>query len=871
MADNLTMKVVWDMLDKITKPLKAIKAQSGGTADALKKTRDELKRLNAQQKQIGEFRELRSGLTQSAQRLQEAEDRVKGLSAEMRSIQNPTRTMTRDFDRAVRAARAIKEEHQKQGQQLQILRDRLSAAGINTEKLGTHERQLRTDIAATNAQLTAQQQKLAAVTRQQERMAAARSRLDRSRQFAGSVAGAGAGMIGAGTATGLPIVKTVRDFMTFEDSMLGVAKQVNGARDANGKLTPMYHQMGEEIKNLATQIPMSTAEIANLVTAGARMGIQGDAVGDEAKRVLLGFARDTAQMATAFEMPAEEIGDQVGKIAGIFKIPIKQLSELGDSINYLDDNSLAKGVDIINVLQGDLAGAASTLGLRASNTAALASTLLSLGESPERADTAASGMLRQLQIAKMNPERFQVGARMIGMSGSDLQMGMVKDAQGTILKVLDRINALPTESKMEAVTRLFGKDWGGAIAKLAGGVEEYRRQIDLANGAAARGSMAREFQARLAALSAQWDILGNRVFDASSSIGATLAPTLRDLFESIGNIATRLAGWIKENPALAGTLVKIAAVTAVLLAGFGALALLVGSMLLPFALLRFGLTTLGIKGGIFSVVLRGIGGAIGFVGKSLLWLGRALLMNPIGLFLTVLAGLAYLVYRNWDSVSARFTARMDEVRAAIGGGVAGITALLLNWSPLGILYTVFAGVMRWLGFDMPAKFSEFGANIIGGLVNGIKGAIGAVKSVISSVADSTVGWFKEKLGIRSPSRVFAELGDFTMQGLERGLGRSADGPLGAVQGLSRRIAQVGAGIAIGTAAMPALSFDMRPPVSAPASQPVMFDSHDQIQIVIQAAPGMDLQAISQAVSAELDRRDREKRARMRSSLIDYDN
>jgi hypothetical protein len=179
--------------------------------------------------------------------------------------------------------------------------------------------------------------------------------------------------------------------------------------------------------------------------------------------------------------------------------------------------------------------------------------------------------------------------------------------------------------------------------------------------------------------------------------------------------------------------------------------------------------------------------------------------------------------------------------------------------------------LPWFGIDLPAKFSEFGGNILRGLSSGITGAIGWVKSAISNVADRTVDWFKEKLGIRSPSRIFAQLGDDTMRGLEQGLGRSADGPLGMVQGLSRRLAQIGAGIAIGTAAMPALSFDAYPPIAAPAAQPVMFDSHDQIQIVVQAAPGMDEYAIAAAVRAELERRDREKQARLRSSLSDYDN
>ncbi|MDD0928347.1 phage tail tape measure protein, partial [Xylella fastidiosa subsp. multiplex] len=93
-----------------------------------------------------------------------------------------------------------------------------------------------------------------------------------------------------------------------------------------------------------------------------------------------------------------------------------------------------------------------------------------------------------------NPKRFQIGVGMLGMTADQLQKGMVTDPQSMILDVLTRIKKLPVEQQMEAVTRLFGKDWGGAIAKLANGVDEYRRQLALANGEAAKGSMSREFK-----------------------------------------------------------------------------------------------------------------------------------------------------------------------------------------------------------------------------------------------------------------------------------------------------------------------------------------------------------------------------------------
>ena len=46
---------------------------------------------------------------------------------------------------------------------------------------------------------------------------------------------------------------------------------------------------------------------------------------------------------------------------------------------------------------------------------------------------------------------------------------------------------------------------------------------------------------------------------------------------------------------------------------------------------------------------------------------------------------------------------------------------------------------------------------------------------------------------------------------------------------------------------------------------------DTITISITAAPGMDEQAIARAVMLAIEQRDRQKAARRRSSLSDYDN
>lgn len=186
-----------------------------------------------------------------------------------------------------------------------------------------------------------------------------------------------------------------------------------------------------------------------------------------------------------------------------------------------------------------------------------------------------------------------------------------------------------------------------------------------------------------------------------------------------------------------------------------------------FSTVAKGAGTLGkaLAGGLFRGVM--------VVAKAFLWFGRALLMNPIGIAITIIAGGAYLIYRNWGAISRWFSQRWEEVKTAFNGGVLGVSKLILNWSPLGLFYKAFAGVMKWFNIDLPGQFTEFGGHLIDGLVNGIKNKWESLKSTVTEMGDSVGGWFKEKLGIHSPSRVFMGFGSNIAEGAAIGIGQSA--------------------------------------------------------------------------------------------------
>jgi len=364
----------------------------------------------------------------------------------------------------------------------------------------------------------------------------------------------------------------------------------------------------------------------------------------------------------------------------------------------------------------------------------------------------------------------------------------------------------------------------------------------------------------------------NRMGDALKQLrDAAIAPLLApmgNLFSSIINMISPVTRWMEANEKTVAVLGKLAV---------GAI-----SSMAAFAGMRFGAAAVGLA---FSKTITTIAairhGTLSFVhvlpklrlgfilaSKAALGFGRALMLNPIGIVIGLIAGAAFLIYKYWGPISGFFgklwegikTAAVaawgvirdsagavwdvykrawagtaaffgevwDTVKTAFSGGIAGIGALLLDWSPLGLVYKAISAGLGKLGIELPGSFSELGKMMMGGLVKGIKSMFGAVGDAVRKIAGSTVGWFKNVLGINSPSKVFIGLGAGVGEGAAQGIGRMtrtvgrASAALGTAAALAfapsmtASLPALGASVAVETSAPAALALPVAPGTSAPA-------------------------------------------------------
>ena len=128
-----------------------------------------------------------------------------------------------------------------------------------------------------------------------------------------------------------------------------------------------------------------------------------------------------------------------------------------------------------------------------------------------------------------------------------------------------------------------------------------------------------------------------------------------------------------------------------------------------------------------------------------------------------------------SQIVSNITSGMSQfVSAIVSGGANAVSAVVSMGSQIVSSITGFVG-------DMVSA----GADLIRGLVNGIKSMAGAAVNAAKSVVGDAIAGAKNLLGINSPSRVFRSFGEYTMQGLEIGINRMANRAVGAVTDVAR--------------------------------------------------------------------------------------
>ena len=817
MSKKLELKLLLDMVDKVTGPLKKIREASGGVSGELKATRDKLKELNKQSAQIDGFKKQQKAMQSTASTLVDAQAKVKQMQAQMKALGGEaSNKMRTDFRKANEAVRDLSLTLEKQRTGLGEHRQKLRDSGIDTGKLGDAQKQLKEKIQQTTDVMELQRKKLDAVSRQQKRLNDAGASYQKAKALQGDLAGKGAGMVATGAAIGAASAVPIIEYSKAETAATDLRVAMMGA---GGVVRKEFAEINALANQLGNKLPGTTADFQNMMTTLLKQGMT-------PKAILGGLGEASAFLAVQVKMPFNEAAEFAAKLQDATGTSEKDMMKLMDTIQRMD----GLGVTTNNMSQSfsKMSSALPILRKTGLEAVELLSPLTVMADQASIAGEVAGNAYAKMFRLSMNKTKVAKANEMLEERGIKLDF---TDGKGefagldNMFKQLEKIKGLSTEDRLPILSQIFGDD-GDTLTVLNlmtdKGIAGYR---ETAAKMKAQASLQLRVNEQLNTLTNLWDAATGTFSNALVNVGEAVAPELKELVKWLGEMAEGLGVWIKANPQLTATLFKATMAVGALAVAGGTLTLMLAGILGPLAMLKYSTSILGIKSlPLMGGALTKLGGAFKWVLGGLRALSLGLLTTPIGwliLGITALIGAGYLLVTHWDTVKAWMSDFWQTIKSLAGEGIEAVKSYfnglpepvkavlsgiwdtmktVFSWSPIGLIVNNFDDIVSFFT-GLPAKFSSLGEMTMDGLVKGITGKLTEVKETITNAASSAIGWFKDVLGIASPSKVFATMGDQTMDGLTVGLNRSQQGPLNEVNKLSKQIA--GTAFVLGISALPA--------------------------------------------------------------------
>lgn len=558
------------------------------------------------------------------------------------------------------------------------------------------------------------------------------TRLENNRQARANMQGEVMGLVGAGLTLAAPVKLAI----DFESSMADVKKVVDfGDNPVIAK--KQFQELSDEILHLSTIRPMSANDIAQIVALGGQSGI--------ARGELMKFADDAVKMGVAFDVSAQQAGQSMAEMRTAFGMNQTQVVELADQINHLGNNTPAAAKSIMEIVQrvgafGEVAGSS------AGAIAAVGATIRGMGVADEVAATGIKNMFLALGKGENATKGQKAAWEKLGLDHEQIAKDMQTNAEETTLKVLESISKLEKYEQGQVLESLFGRESLLAIAPLLSQLDTLKGNLDkVSDSTQYAGSMNKEYEARAETTANNIQLLKNNMVHLGITIGSVVLPALNGLINDLKPVIEKIIAFAKANPVLISALFKVVATLFAFKVGslavrfglnllFGGFLSVYGSLLkvsgafkivnasislfkmgrAVSALRLFGLsarqarTAIKLFTGGFGFIKAAFSGISGFVlkagamiGKALMGIvrvamvaGKAMLTNPIVLIGMLIAGVAYLIYKNWDTIKPMLVGFWQSITQAAEGAwqwLVGIWNGFTAW-----FASLWTGITTWV-------------------------------------------------------------------------------------------------------------------------------------------------------------------------------
>lgn len=742
---DLSIRVAFSAIDKLTRPVSAASKAIGGLSDSLKKTQSSIKDL---EKGAASFDKLRSQANDTAQKLRSTQRAFDGLNQKQREGGQLTEAQAARLETLRNKLSRLTDTYNKQTTQLRSAGQAVRQHGVNlTSGSGAVQSAIRRTEQYSQA-LERERQHLAAVTRAQASYEKAK---ETGAKLRGSGTAAVAGAAVAGYASGRFLSPAV-GFDTDMSRVMALTRMDKG----DGRFTDLR----EQAKKLGAETAFSSSDAAQgqafLAMAGftpeairaALPGVLDTAIAGGALSgdISLGETADIgASVLKQFGLQATDMGRVGDVLAGTFTRSSTNLRALGDTMKYTGPVAAALGISLEEAAA--MAGVLANNGLRGSDAGTAMRASLTRLSAPTGA---AAKALKELGVSvadsrgKLRPLEQILGDlyKATKKYGDTDQISFFKDIAG--------------EEAMVGLQTLVKSVGSGDLQRLIAELKKAQGES-----ASTAKKMSDNLGGDISNLSSAWEGLQIQISD-------TVNGPLRSLVQWLDETISRVTVWVKANPRLAQTFLLVGGGVLALTAALGTVSLAAGILIGPLAKLQLGFMVLTGGRGILGTVaaFRTLGTAAGPIMASMRgWpvvisgiasgFGRISALIPairaglMGAFLSPGAALTSLG-KNLTMLMLRLTG-LPALWGMITGAVSVLGgALSFLLSPIGLIgaAVVAAGLLIWRYWEpVKAFFSGFFTGVLQALTS-VRSAFFALAPVFSALGNGIKAvweWFKNLL------------------------------------------------------------------------------------------------------------------------------
>lgn len=654
--------------------------------------------------------------------IKDVEDATRDLAKAQKKLENLDKmkenftNINKEYAIAVKQLSKLKDEYNKTGKGNVEFAKKVKDAEKYVDKLNKQkERQAhvfkaaRSELEKEGITLKNYKQKLNDVNNALKKEIELKSKLEKAKSIEstlGDISKKGTEQIKTGLAIGTALAVPIKLYMDLEESQADLRKIL-------GKEAEKYYA---DLAEISKHNPLSQVEINEIAGSLAQSGIKGDDI--------VAYTEMAGKMKVAFDITTDEAGQFLAKTKEQLNLSKDELYSYMDTINMLSNHYAVSAAQLSDV-SSRTAGFAKTINLSKEANMAFASSLISSNINAEQTSTILSKLYAELSQGA-NTKTKAAALDYLGFNSDLINEEMSKDAEGTILKVLERIKNAQGKDKSALITDIFGSHASvlNGISVLSENLDGVKEKLNQAKQAVSENETVNaEYEERINTLTQQLKILKNTFVGVLMDIGKSVGPELKETFETFKNWGLSLGNFVKENPKLVASMFKIVAGIAMFNLGMGGFNKLVAP-LGKIGLWFFKLSAYSQKGGfifglkkMFPLTTKFLGliKAVGLALKTFI------VANPlVALIVAVVAVIAMFVY-----LYKKVEWFRDGVNKIFGGWIQSFKGV----------WQIIIGIFT-LNFDL---IKEGFKNLISGLTKIWEGLTG----IISKTWDKITGFFKK--------------------------------------------------------------------------------------------------------------------------------